>query len=283
MRADMRRKNYLVGSQWLQTELDGGVVAGGRADRRAGENREVNISPKIMDVDCVDHSGDHDPMILGRQKKKEICMESGQKKKVICMESGQKKKVICMESLASDEESNDDEDLVVLLESKRRRTRMGVVHGDVALHAADVLLWRNKKISASFLGSVTAAWIFFELLELIPSTYSCLSHFDCCTWSLVLVVKGTYLYQQESTSHPTSTDSGRSNSSVLRDIASGKDLKKFLMNSTCEEIAHIKGWFDGEKHIIATTVPLAKPLDNIGLKIDTPPATSEKDKLIVLI
>uniref|UniRef100_A0A803NL38 DUF4283 domain-containing protein n=1 Tax=Cannabis sativa TaxID=3483 RepID=A0A803NL38_CANSA len=108
MRADMRRKNYGVGSQWLRTELDGGVVAGGRADRRAGENPEVNVSPKIMDVDCVDHSGDHNPMILGRQKKKEICMESGQKKKVICMES-----------LASDEESNDDEDLVVLLESKR--------------------------------------------------------------------------------------------------------------------------------------------------------------------
>lgn len=31
--------------------------------------------------------------------------------------------------------------------------------------AADVFLWRNKKISASVLGGATAIWVLFELLE----------------------------------------------------------------------------------------------------------------------
>ncbi|KAF4390922.1 hypothetical protein G4B88_030600 [Cannabis sativa] len=95
---------------------------------------------------------------------------------------------------------------------------------------------------------------------------------------------------------------------VLRDIASGKDLKKFLMiihllcsqefdmrrDSTSKGLVR---W--GETHYsnhrfpmvdsfhehltVFEAVPLAKPLDNIGLKIDTPPAAPEKDKSIVLI
>jgi hypothetical protein len=31
--------------------------------------------------------------------------------------------------------------------------------------AADVLLWRNKKISSSVLGLATAIWVFFEWLD----------------------------------------------------------------------------------------------------------------------
>ncbi|KAF4381984.1 hypothetical protein G4B88_006616 [Cannabis sativa] len=145
---------------------------------------------------------------------------------------------------------------------------------------------------ASFLGSVIAAWIFFELLELIPSTYSCLSHLDCCTWSLVVSALTIEINR---------------GFAVLRDIASGKDLKKFLMiihllcsqefdmrrDSTSKGLVR---W--GETHYsnhrfpmvdsfhehltVFEAVPLAKPLDNIGLKIDTPPAAPEKDKLIVL-
>ncbi|KAG4950973.1 hypothetical protein GLYMA_16G030700v4 [Glycine max] len=38
---------------------------------------------------------------------------------------------------------------------------------------ADVLLWRNKKISASVLGVATAVWIFFELLEYHLLTLVC--------------------------------------------------------------------------------------------------------------
>ena len=39
--------------------------------------------------------------------------------------------------------------------------------------AADVLLWRNKKISAGVLGGATAAWVLFELIEYHLLTLVC--------------------------------------------------------------------------------------------------------------
>jgi len=39
--------------------------------------------------------------------------------------------------------------------------------------AADVLLWRNKKISASVLATGTAIWVLFELLEYHLLTLVC--------------------------------------------------------------------------------------------------------------
>lgn len=35
----------------------------------------------------------------------------------------------------------------------------------ITVAAADVFLWRNKKISAGVLGGATAFWVLFELLE----------------------------------------------------------------------------------------------------------------------
>ncbi|CAN1229720.1 Reticulon-like protein B8 [Linum perenne] len=40
--------------------------------------------------------------------------------------------------------------------------------------AADVLLWRNKKISASVLASATAVWVLFEWLNYHFLTLVCL-------------------------------------------------------------------------------------------------------------
>lgn len=39
--------------------------------------------------------------------------------------------------------------------------------------AADVFLWRNKKISAGVLGGATAIWVLFELLEYHLLTLVC--------------------------------------------------------------------------------------------------------------
>jgi hypothetical protein len=39
--------------------------------------------------------------------------------------------------------------------------------------AADVFLWRNKKISAGVLGGATAIWVLFELLEYNLVTLVC--------------------------------------------------------------------------------------------------------------
>lgn len=39
--------------------------------------------------------------------------------------------------------------------------------------AADVFLWRNKKVSAGVLGGATATWVLFELLQYHLLTLVC--------------------------------------------------------------------------------------------------------------
>ncbi|KAK9103771.1 hypothetical protein Sjap_021025 [Stephania japonica] len=106
---------------------------------------------------------------------------------------------------------------------------------------ADVFLWRNKKISAGVLGGATAVWILFELLEYHLLTLAC--HI------LILTLAILFLWSNASTfinkSPPRIPDVRLPEEpflqvaqelrfeinlglSVLRDIASGRDLKKFL-------------------------------------------------------
>ncbi|KAH7522935.1 hypothetical protein ACOSP7_027593 [Xanthoceras sorbifolium] len=106
---------------------------------------------------------------------------------------------------------------------------------------ADVFLWRNKKISASVLGGATAMWVFFELLEYHLITLVC--HIS------ILALAGLFLWANASTfinksppqipvvSIPEKCVLEVASAlrieincalAVLRDIASGKDLKKFL-------------------------------------------------------
>uniref|UniRef100_A0A803R9U6 Reticulon-like protein n=1 Tax=Cannabis sativa TaxID=3483 RepID=A0A803R9U6_CANSA len=107
---------------------------------------------------------------------------------------------------------------------------------------ADVLLWRNKKISASFLGSVTAAWIFFELLEYHLLTLVC--HILIAALGLLFLWSKAHTFINKSPPRipqvqipedpflqvvSALTIEINRGFAVLRDIASGKDLKKFLM------------------------------------------------------
>lgn len=106
---------------------------------------------------------------------------------------------------------------------------------------ADVFLWRNKKISASVLGGATALWVLFELLEYHLLTLVC--HI------LILVFAVLFLWSNASkiinrsppripeVKIPEDTllqiaSAIRSEINhcldILRDIASGRDLKKFL-------------------------------------------------------
>ncbi|QCD85089.1 reticulon-like protein B2 [Vigna unguiculata] len=106
---------------------------------------------------------------------------------------------------------------------------------------ADVFLWRNKKVSASTLGVATAIWILFELLEYHLLTLVC--HF------VILALAGLFLWSnlfifvnkrapklpqvhipEEPILQFASALRIEINRalSVLRDIASGRDLKKFL-------------------------------------------------------
>lgn len=106
---------------------------------------------------------------------------------------------------------------------------------------ADVFLWRNKKISASVLGGATAVWVFFELLEYHLLTLVC--------HALILAFAVLFLWSNASKfinkSPPRIPDvripedkflqiaAGLRNElnqalDTLRNIASGRDLKKFL-------------------------------------------------------
>lgn len=47
------------------------------------------------------------------------------------------------------------------------------ISNDHSLAAADVLLWRNKKISGGVLGVATAVWVLFDLVEYHLLTLVC--------------------------------------------------------------------------------------------------------------
>ncbi|KAJ4832360.1 Reticulon-like protein B2 [Turnera subulata] len=106
---------------------------------------------------------------------------------------------------------------------------------------ADVFLWRNKKISAGVLGGATAVWVLFELMEYHLLTLVC--HL------LILALALLFLWSNASTfinKSPPRIPEVRIPEepvlqvaaalryeinrafAVLRDIASGRDLKKFL-------------------------------------------------------
>lgn len=106
---------------------------------------------------------------------------------------------------------------------------------------ADVFLWRNKKVSARVLGGATALWVLFELLEYHLLTLVC--HI------LILALAILFLWSSASTfinkSPPRIPEIYIPEEPVLqiaaamrieinrafallRDIASGRDLKKFL-------------------------------------------------------
>ncbi|XP_038687026.1 reticulon-like protein B2 [Tripterygium wilfordii] len=107
--------------------------------------------------------------------------------------------------------------------------------------AADVFLWRNKKISVGVLGGATAMWVLFELMEYHLLTLVC----HC----LILALAVLFLWSNASTFINKSApripevhipedpvlqiasalriEINRS-FALLRNIASGRDLKNFL-------------------------------------------------------
>ncbi|XVE58447.1 hypothetical protein DITRI_Ditri04bG0170000 [Diplodiscus trichospermus] len=106
---------------------------------------------------------------------------------------------------------------------------------------ADIFLWRNKRISGGVLAGATALWVFFELLEYHLITLVC--------HSLIVSLSILFLWSNASNfinqSPPNIPEIVLSEKCVLevasalrteinraldvvRDIASGKDLKPFL-------------------------------------------------------
>ncbi|KAG6409322.1 hypothetical protein SASPL_127359 [Salvia splendens] len=118
------------------------------------------------------------------------------------------------------------------------------LHNDLSLDgcpAADVFLWRDKKVSAGVLGGATAAYVLFDVLEYHLLTLVC--------HVLMLGLIGLFLWSSANTfikksaphipqviipEEPVMKCASalrieiNRGFAVLRDIASGKDLKKFL-------------------------------------------------------
>ncbi|KAG5233790.1 reticulon protein [Salix suchowensis] len=92
---------------------------------------------------------------------------------------------------------------------------------------ADVFLWRNTKISAGVLGGATAVWALFELLGYHLITLVChLSILSLATPTKIPeVVLPEKCVREVASVLRIEINRGLA---VLRDIASGKDLKKFL-------------------------------------------------------
>ncbi|CAI9768871.1 unnamed protein product [Fraxinus pennsylvanica] len=107
---------------------------------------------------------------------------------------------------------------------------------------ADVLLWRNKKISAAVLGGVTAAWVLFELLDYHLLTLVCHISILALTVLFLWSSVSTFIYKRPphipevhlpedpflQVASALRIEINRA-LAVLREIASGRDLKKFLM------------------------------------------------------
>lgn len=106
---------------------------------------------------------------------------------------------------------------------------------------ADLLLWKDKKVSGGILGGVTLVWFLFEVLEYHLLTLVC--------HSLILALAVLFLWSNASTfinkSPPKIPEvkipekpvtqivaalriEVNQGLATIRDIASGKDLKKFL-------------------------------------------------------
>uniref|UniRef100_A0A2P2K441 Reticulon-like protein n=2 Tax=Rhizophora mucronata TaxID=61149 RepID=A0A2P2K441_RHIMU len=108
--------------------------------------------------------------------------------------------------------------------------------------SADVFLWRNKKTSAGVLGAVTAIWVLFELIEYHLLTLAC--HILILSLAILFLWSNAHTFinktspripevhlPEEPFLQVASALRIEINEafSALRNIAYGKDLKKFLI------------------------------------------------------
>ncbi|KAI4355125.1 hypothetical protein L6164_003928 [Bauhinia variegata] len=107
---------------------------------------------------------------------------------------------------------------------------------------ADVLLWRNKKISASVLGVATAVYVFFELLEYHLLTLVC--HILILSLAVLFLWSNAHTFIHKTPPRIPEIHVPEEpilqfasalrieinwGFAILRNVASGRDLKKFLI------------------------------------------------------
>ncbi|WCJ22687.1 Reticulon family protein [Euphorbia peplus] len=107
---------------------------------------------------------------------------------------------------------------------------------------ADVFLWRNKKVSAIVLGTATAIWVLFELIEYHFLTLMC--HISILTLAILFLYSNAHTFINKSPPRipevhlpeepflmvaSAFTSEINRGFAILRSIASGKDLKQFVI------------------------------------------------------
>ncbi|KAK6117670.1 hypothetical protein DH2020_048587 [Rehmannia glutinosa] len=145
---------------------------------------------------------------------------------------------------SSSSDSDDDNDIkstaaAVKAKIYRLFGRERPVHK--VLGAADIFLWRDKKVSAGVLGVATANWVLFELLEYHLLTLVC--HILILGLAIIFLWSNASTFINKSPPKipnvviPEDIVLGVASSlrieinralAILRDVASGRDLKKFL-------------------------------------------------------
>ncbi|XP_060959195.1 uncharacterized protein LOC115699980 [Cannabis sativa] len=115
MRAQTRKKNYLIGAQWLCSGMETKeMVGGGGVARRSEAEDGAIMQPKIMEIDSVDVREDRESMIVG--KNKSVLMGKDGTNNEYSGDSsngGNLTKAVLNE-----------EDLLLIMENKCRRTEM---------------------------------------------------------------------------------------------------------------------------------------------------------------
>ncbi|KAM6592956.1 hypothetical protein CsatA_000659 [Cannabis sativa] len=127
MKAQMRRRNYQIGAQWLRTGNDDPEPAsGGNVRRNEAEEQSTDIT-KIMDVD---------PMLSGSNGRGIINVEGNQGNKGADRVAGTLMGNIT-KNIHGDIVNPNNQELILVLENKKRRMDMGGIGGSVDV-AADV-------------------------------------------------------------------------------------------------------------------------------------------------
>ncbi|XAR55104.1 hypothetical protein NMG60_11030497 [Bertholletia excelsa] len=153
-----------------------------------------------------------------------------------------------VEKIRSDSSSSDSDDERTSSPSSLKQRVFRLFGREQPVHKvfgggkpADMLLWRNKKISAGILGGVTAIWVLFELLDYHLLTLVC--HALILALAILFLWSNASHFIHKSPPHipevhipekpvlefaEALTIEINCAFVVLREIASGRDLKKFL-------------------------------------------------------
>ncbi|KAF4353956.1 hypothetical protein F8388_011124 [Cannabis sativa] len=141
MKAQLKKKTYLIGAQWLRTgrEEDGGVDGGGGGSKNSDDGGGVMVNPKIMDIDRIESRGYHNLMISGSNKG----VDGREKGVVIAQDSGRRQISVAV----GDEEVCNEEDSLLIYDSKRRR--MGAEGIGVPTSTMDELLKKTNNLQVT--------------------------------------------------------------------------------------------------------------------------------------